>query len=175
MIEWIWKQIAKVCAKPLVFHWLANRAMRTPYAHLGGYMRRWWLMPRWTLVEDERGILMPKPWMPFAVRVHHILREDRDPYLHDHPWDWRTIILSDWYCEEDVFGEIIPRFAGTTRSATAETFHRIDMVPGAGVWTLFITYRKRNKWGFMVGDPARKVYHRDYRSSNDRTDEGRGS
>ena len=164
-----WKWLARFLARPLVTRWLVERAMRTPYFHLGAYMRRWWLMPRWVLKPDSRGVLMPKPWVPFAIRVHHILREDRDPYLHDHPWNWRTIILDGWYDEEDVFGVKTIYIDGSTRSALAETLHRIDQVPNRGVWTLFITYRKRNRWGFMVGSPARKVYHREYRSENNRT------
>jgi hypothetical protein len=138
-----------------VRRWLIAQAKKRPFLHLGGYMSRWWLVP-------------PSWNLPFTVRVHHILRPDADPYLHDHPWNWRAVILSGWYEEEDVFGQCWIHLQGETRPAYAETFHRINRVSHGGVWTLFIMGRKRQRWGFMVGDPARKVYHRDYRSQNGR-------
>ena len=115
--------------------------------------------------------LVPYEWrLPFAIRIHHIMRPDADPYLHDHPWAWRTIVLRGWYLEEDVFGTPQLRRAGETRAASAETLHRIDRVSEGGVWTLFITGRKCNAWGFVVpgnGMP-RKVYHQNYISENGR-------
>lgn len=116
-------------------------------------MRRYWLIP-------------PSWHLPFTVRIHHILAPDADPYLHDHPWNWRTIVLAGWYVEEDVEGRKTHRMRGDTRAATAETFHRIDAVGRNGAWTLFIMGRKRNRWGFMVGAPPRKVYYRDYLKEN---------
>lgn len=151
----IWSFIAKLAAKPRMRAWLIRQAQKRPYFHIGEYMHRWWLVP--------------ESWgLPFAARVHHIKRADLDLYLHDHPWDWRTIVLDGWYDEEDVFGVIHRREAGTTRAAHAEALHRIAAVQTDGVWTLFITRGRRNPWGFMVGDPARKVHWRQYESPNDR-------
>jgi len=108
--------------------WLINRAKRTPYFHLNGYMNRWWLVPYNVVIErpiplphgDRRaaryeivhtdGTGMVNPWRrPFtwvlqklgiAVRVHEILRSDtgRDP--HDHPWPYLTVILRGGYEEQ---------------------------------------------------------------------------
>lgn len=47
------------------------------------YMRRWRFLRR-------------KNW---GVRVHHILRPDADRELHDHPFDFTSIILSGGYWE----------------------------------------------------------------------------
>jgi hypothetical protein len=155
MREKFWQCLARFCARPAVTAFLIRVAMPRPYLHIGDYMLRYWLVPfDWNL--------------PFSIRLHHIKRPDADPYLHDHPWNWRTIILAGWYWEEDVFGERNLRMAGDTNARMAETLHRIDAVSTDGVWTLFIMGRKRNRRGFMTGEPARKTYYREYISPNDR-------
>jgi len=156
-MEKFWQLIAQFSAWPPVTAALIGLAMKRPYFHIGDYMHRYWLAPySWSL--------------PFSIRIHHIKRPDADPFLHDHPWNWRTIVLRGWYIEEDVFGMTRVRRRGDTRGATAETLHRISQVSHGGVWTLFIMGRKRNKWGFMIGDPARKIYYRNYQSINGRGD-----
>lgn len=161
MKERIWKLIAWLVCRPKVRAWIIRRAKRHPYVHIGEYMYRWWLVPR-------------LPWLPFAIRVHHIKREDLDPYLHDHPFNWRTIILDGWYIEEDAYGRKHLRDQGHTKSMPIGSLHRIDRVPHRGVWTLFIVGRYvydkygRPDWGFILGDPPRKVNFRDYKSPNDR-------
>lgn len=160
-----WNLIAYfIAASPHLVDWLIARAQRTPYFHIAGedgiYMRRWWLMPRWTLHVDAEGNLMPRPWMPFSIRIHHICKPDHDRDLHDHPFNYRTIILRGGYCEEDIFGVMSAHVAGDTVAATAQTFHRIAWVPKEGVWTLFIMGRRINPWGFLVG--GRKVHWRTY-------------
>lgn len=156
LTEYCWTLIARLAARPRVRSWLIRQAQKRPYIHIGDYMHRWWLLPE-------------KRWLPIAVRVHHIRLPDADPYLHDHPFDWRTIILDGSYIEEDAFGWKYRRLPGDTRAATAETLHRIHGVSPDGAWTLFILIgKRRNQWGFMVGDPARKVYWQDYQSPNSR-------
>lgn len=155
MTDNFWWLIAWLVTRPWIRRRLIRSAMKRPYLHIGDYMHRWWLIP------EVRGL-------PFAVRIHRILREDADPYLHDHPFDWRTIILDGWYREEDVLGAMHERNTGDTRAATAETLHRIDEVSQGGVWTMFIVGRRRNAWGFMVGNPARKIHWREYESPNQR-------
>lgn len=160
-----WARLASFIAKrPALVDRIIERSQRTPYFHIAGedgvYMRRWWLMPRWTLQADERGHLMPKAWMPVSIRIHHICRPDHDRDLHDHPFNYRTIILRGGYTEEDVFGRYHVREPGDTAAATAQTFHRIAEVSTGGVWTLFIMGKRVNPWGFLVG--GRKVHWRTY-------------
>lgn len=151
----IWNLIARICVYPHICEFLIRLAMRRPYLHIGEYMDRYWLVPmEWRL--------------PFSIRIHKILLPDADPYLHDHPWNWRTIILRGWYHEETVFGKKFNRKRGYTAANTAETFHRIDRVSPGGVWTLFIMGNRRNDWGFMVDCPARKIYYKNYVSVNGR-------
>jgi len=149
-----WQLIALILSKPFIADWLIEHAQRTPYNHIVDragtlYMQRWWLI---------------KPgFLPFSIRVHHIVRPDADRHLHDHPFNYRTIILRGGYVEEDVFGEFDIRVSGDTVKATANTFHRISHVDHKdGAWTLFIMGRRRNQWGFMVD--GHKVHWTEYLS-----------
>ncbi|OZI82880.1 hypothetical protein CFN58_34970, partial [Pseudomonas avellanae] len=101
MKETFWRAFAVIVSRPCVAAWIIRRAQRTPYQHITSadgqerYMGRWWLFEGYDRVRQQ-----PKyRWFPWSVRVHHILREDRDRDLHDHPWHARTIILQGGYVE----------------------------------------------------------------------------
>jgi hypothetical protein len=158
-----WLLLARIATIPAVTEWLIKQSFKTPYDHLPGYMNRWWLIPRrWKL--------------PYVVRIHHILRRDLDPFPHDHPGDWRTIILKGQYCEQDVFGSIHLREVGDTVARQATDFHNIIQVSDGGVWTLFLMRKTHNQWGFMVtnddGVPV-KLHWEHYISQNGRVDPSR--
>lgn len=143
--------LAKLIASRPVREYLVCRAFETPYSHLPGYMGRWWLFNPY---EDADGNRVQRNWLMRllpSVRVHHIQRADNERHLHDHPWDARTIILKGWYLEERP-GVRLPqlRAAGDTARLNYGQFHRISEVSPGGVWTLFITYRYRGTWGFLV-------------------------
>lgn len=119
-------------------------------------------MARWTVFESK--------W--FNVRVHYIVRPDQDRHLHDHPWNWASLVLSGGYIEavpeelQPCFGakdiesvKYRQREAGSFCLRRATDRHRIaSVVPGT--FTLFITGTKINWWGFIT--PGGKVYYRDY-------------
>lgn len=138
-----WQLLALIASQPGIADALIDRASFTPYEHLEGYMRRWWLFNRF-----DQGDGPPFPELP-SVRVHHILRRDLDRHPHNHPWNARTIILRGWYREERDDGEHL-RKAGDTVEIRADTFHRIVEVSEGGVWTLFITGPKLRSWGFRT-------------------------
>lgn len=147
--------------------------MKTPYTHLDGYMMRYWLFNPYPSKSSGK-----RPWwqFPISIRLHHILREDDDRALHDHPWNARTIILKGSYSEVRLRRIIyrMPsrfearRFAedpyerepGDTARLNFGEYHRITSVTDGGVWTLFITGRYRGTWGFLVN--GKKVNHGDY-------------
>ena len=131
-----------------------------PYFHLDGYMNRVWIMPKFTLTLDENGYLHPKKWMPFSIRLHYIRRQDIGNCLHDHPANYRTIILSGYYWELDIKGNFHKRLAGFTKRAKATNYHRITNVSAGGVYTLFIMTKHYNKWGFLVD--GKKVLAKDH-------------
>lgn len=105
------------------------------------------------------------------ARLQHIVREDRDRHLHDHPWPFVSKVLSGAYREERPLYET-PHFIGdvettypTYRATGSWAFrrahdrHKISHVE-PDTWTLFITGRYCNKWGFFT--PEGKIYWRTY-------------
>lgn len=182
----IWNLIAKLITRPAVADWLIERAKRTPYQHITSadgqhvYMGRWWLFNAYPGAYGDHPQPRHIPWLP-SVRIHHICRADQDRDLHDHPWNARTIVLRGWYREERPFSALITpetehisdqvvvagdvryvfeRVPGYTGRLLFGQYHRISEVSEGGVWTLFITGRKRGTWGFMVN--GKKVPWRTY-------------
>lgn len=105
------------------------------------YMRRWFLTEKDT---PERGL--------GNNFLHQILRDDDDRAKHDHPWASVSVILKGGYVEYYMSrgverkrvlraGRIVPRSASFT--------HRLELLDGKPVWTLFITGRKIKEWGFF--------------------------
>lgn len=129
---------------------LIARAMRTPYFHLDGYLRRYWLLPY-----NRFG---------YAARIHQFVSGDRDRDLHNHPWPYVSVILRGGYFEHTLDGERRWHGPGSVLVRPANSFHRIELwrMPDntqEPCWTLFLTGPKRNDtepenscWGFMVGD-----------------------
>lgn len=155
----------KLAASQWAFDTISRLSEKTPYADIIGpdgrlYMRRWWLMPRWFLKESSKGVLTPRAWLPFSIRLHHIVLPDADMHLHDHPFNFRTFVLRGWYAEENIFGNAFVLESGRTARRAANEFHRIADVSSGGVWTLFFMGRRVNDWGFLVG--GRKVGFRAY-------------
>ena len=156
MKDTAWRLIARMlAASPAPLRFLQRLGERTPYFDIHGtdnstYMRRWWVMPKWCLRFDPKcGALMPKPWLPFSIRLHHIVRPDADRHLHDHPFNFRSILLQGWYVElRPDGGRTIT--AGETYRAPATRWHRISQLSEGGVWSLFIMGRRVNDWGFLV-------------------------
>lgn len=148
----ILSQIAKFLALPRVADWLIRRAERTPYFHIRDakdpekiYMERYWLFNPY-LQEAHRS------WLP-SIRIHHIRLPDEGRDLHNHPWDARTFILRGEYTEAYQTAnwvEYRTHAEGETSKVPSTLFHRIVAVPPEGVYTLFITWRKTQTWGFLV-------------------------
>ena len=87
---------------------------------------------------------------PFNIFIHKFLKSDPDD-LHDHPWDYRTIILYGGYWEYTEEGKFW-RGPLSYRYAPANTFHRIELDKNINYcWTLFIPGKKCREWGFKTG------------------------
>lgn len=67
----------------LLFYWFY--VWSTGYWLQPGYIKRWHLIPRNT-------------WR--NVYLHKIVGPDNEPYPHDHPWAFTSLILSGGYIEE---------------------------------------------------------------------------
>lgn len=159
----IWRGIADIISTEIVGDWLIRRAMRTPYTHIYSkdgidiYMGRWWLFNPYPASGEAKRFGWG--WLP-SVRIHHIMHEDQDHHLHDHPWNARTIVLAGWYVEQRGISAYYNRYEGYTGRLLYGQYHRITRVPETGVWTLFITWKQRGDWGFNVDGV--KVPWRDY-------------
>jgi hypothetical protein len=101
--------------------------------------------------------LKDRDTFPFNIFLHKFLKSDPDD-VHDHPWNYRTLIIKGGYWEWQPqfnrkghkIGEIATwRGAGSFRSAKANSYHRIELDPNVECWTLFMPGRKLREWGFL--------------------------
>jgi hypothetical protein len=163
-------------------NWLIRRAQRTPYFHLTAYMNRWWLVPYREPVERQPGVFdntgpvswdRPVAWLlqrfDIAVRIHQILRSDNTRHPHDHPWPYMTVVLKNGYTEVrfDSSGNEIGRKwhgPGSIMFRPANSWHLLVLPKGQDAWTLFITFRKKQTWGFNVD--GQKIKWTEYLKEN---------
>lgn len=90
---------------------------------------------------------------PIELALHHILRSDGDPRLHNHPWQWAaSLILIGGYVEERLGDDmlIVARHfrAGNVNAIDRSTFHRVSELLSKDAWTLFLHGRRKNDWHF---------------------------
>lgn len=183
LIRWdIFERIAK---------YLIQRAKKTPYFHLDGYMERYWLVP-YKMEDSETDITCgkvsfikrPIAWvlqsLGIAVRVHKILRSDIGGDFHNHPWNFVSVLLMGNYSEvtpcynkNDFYvGELETYYhQGSILFRNHSHMHRLNLVDKTvlgnchthflPVWTLFITGPKKRKWGFLI-HPSNIISYNDY-------------
>lgn len=157
----------------MLISYLINKAKKTPYFHLDGYMNRYWLVP-YTINDSAncgwvKWYKKPFSWllqkMDIAIRVHEILTSDDDRALHCHPWPFISIILKGFYYEV-MFNEYgdertYLRKQGSILFRKATDKHRLILPSTIPVVTLFITFKKQKSWGFYP-NPNMYINHRDY-------------
>jgi hypothetical protein len=95
----------------------------------------------------------------FGIMFHRIFRPDRQRDLHDHPWNFLSIVLRGFYIEDTVDGRKTCRWFNWKR---AEDRHSIVWCSRSPVWTLVFTGRKRRTWGFWTDGGKRWVRWTDY-------------
>lgn len=81
----------------------------------------------------------------FNIVLHKICQSDPAD-LHDHPYDYFTIILWGGYWEETDKG-IYWRGPGYFSFRRAEDYHRL--IVKKPCWTLFTHFKCRRPWGFL--------------------------
>jgi len=95
----------------------------------------------------------------YSLRLHHLLVDDAGRDLHDHPWDYTTMLLTGGYREHtpDGVGEYR---APCLLSRRAEQLHRLELLDGP-MWTYVVTGPIRRRWGFQteLGWVAEADYH----------------
>ena len=113
---------------------------------------------RYRLIKDKKTgepylerfyiFLKDRENFPFNIFLHRFLKSDPDG-LHDHPWNYRTFILSGGYYEQLSDNKLHWRKPFTYRFSKAETFHRIELDKDQKCWTIFIPGVRRKEWGFI--------------------------
>ena len=97
------------------------------------------------LTQWKLGKVGPNTWL----RVHHIHRSDEDTEFHDHPWDFRSLILRGSYLERTPSDPDGSAFVpGDWNAKRATDLHRLEVLSGP-VITLVWRGPQRRKWGFQ--------------------------
>lgn len=122
-----------------------------------------WAFWRWSFVDNEfitRLHIIKTPW--FAIALHWIHKPDPEPFLHDHPVTFLSIILRGWYEETRTYPNhtgprsdqpgspfdsgIIHRWFNFIR-ATSEDRHTITSCDPRTVTLCFMGPKLRD-WGY---------------------------
>lgn len=106
-----------------------------------------WCIWRWTFTDSgylTRLHLVKTPW--FAVCLHWLHKPDPEPYLHDHPVSFFSIILRGWYYEIRNHRTKRHRWFNFIR-ASKDDIHRIALV-APNTLTLCFMGPKVREWGF---------------------------
>lgn len=138
-----------------ITRWLAARLYKRIHARVAArrapdfiigepdqpYMLRWWMIPR-------------NRW--FNVYLHHVLRDDEDRALHDHPWASVSLtlrgVLAEVYVDRRGVSRVREMRRGSVVWRSARFTHRLFLPVNhechADAWTLFITGPVVREWGF---------------------------
>lgn len=122
-----------------------------------------WCAWRWTDVESEyilRLHVFKTPW--FAVCLHWIRKPDRDPWLHDHPVSFLSLILRGGYAElRAKDGDVehrVHKWYNVVRASRTDR-HRIVFCR-KNTLTLCLMGPKTQEWGFYT--PEGWIYWKTY-------------
>jgi hypothetical protein len=95
-----------------------------------------------------------------SVRVHHWYRSDDKRAPHSHPWWFLALVLrgsyEDWSYPRtrqgapDLNSKVVDRLGrGSIRYRPAHHIHSVSVPPG-GCWTILVTGREKQLWGFWT-------------------------
>ena len=101
------------------------------------------------------------PW--FSIYWHHIDQPDPDQDPHDHPWNFRSVIIRGGYTERvfwdpnNVYtNEYLTHRRFSTHKMPIRYAHQITEVQPKTV-TLIIAGPRLRNWGFWKADPERRT------------------
>lgn len=100
------------------------------------------LLKRWRIIQT--------PW--FGLYLHCHFKPDPARDLHDHPWDFWTLILKGDYSERRANGLRYVWRARSLHHMPAERPHSIHALSRVPTWTLLFVGRRRRDWGFYTDD-----------------------
>ena len=97
----------------------------------------------------------------FSVNIHAIYKADEDKHLHNHPWNFVSIVLKGWYSEKLEGDKTNIRYPRNIVKRKKDAFHKIDSLHSKVIYTLNCMWGKRDDWGYMVN--GKFVQHEKYR------------
>lgn len=113
-------------------------------------------LTRWRIIHT--------PW--FGILLHRIDAPDPDSVLHDHPWDFTSIVLVGGYVEEFQTSRLATRaitqvwYRGSRHRMLTASGHRILRLHRTPTWTLVLAGPRIRDWGFW--GPEGWVYWKDW-------------
>ena len=126
-----------------------------------GRSARWAFMERFevpNLDNPEQTYLsrlriIQTPW--FALYLHRMDGPDSRPTLHDHPWNFLSVVLRGGYIERRLDPTTMEvdeahrvRWVNRMRTHDAHAIVRLLRVP---TWTLLFVGARRRTWGYFEG------------------------
>lgn len=111
------------------------------------------IVSRTGVLHFRRFRVISTPW--FKIYLHKIYASDREAHMHDHPYDFMSLVLKGSYKEYYAIGpkwgevkEKIYRFL-QVNSHNHEDIHKVEIIDGP-VWTLFFVGKKTYDWGYQT-------------------------
>lgn len=93
--------------------------------------------------------IVQTPW--FGLYLHRIGTPDSRPTLHDHPWNFVSIVLRGGYRERRAY-DGVDHHIRWVNIKRAEGLHWIDSLDRNPTWTLVLVGRRRREWGYVDAD-----------------------
>lgn len=122
-------------------------------------------------IRSQDGVLVFKRYAIFqttflSLYVHFIYQADKDKHLHNHPWNFLTMVLRGKYYVMLPNSVEIKR-PGSLSFMTRKGYHKIAFVVGPPVVTLFLAVGKWTPWGYDVdGKHIDSVEYRTMKNEN---------
>lgn len=96
-----------------------------------------------------------------SLYIHRIFKADEDRYMHNHPWNFLTMILWGSYValesgEQSALSlqlngpDVVAKGPGSVSYMDRDHFHRILSIRSGPVTTLFLAFGKKKPWGYLV-------------------------
>ena len=109
-------------------------------------------------IHFRRWEILKTQW--FSIWIHGIYAADEDKHLHNHPWDFKSLVLKGSYIEETENGVIL-QSPGKLNSRNGCEYHKIKELKTPSVYTLFIATPLKREWGYNVDGEF--IQHENYR------------
>lgn len=106
-------------------------------------------------IRSRKGVLHFQRWCIisiknlFSINLHIIYKADEDNHLHNHPWNFISMVLWGRYVER-LEDRLVNRFPLQISYRRKNVFHKIHMLLSRKVVTLNIMFSKQKEWGYKV-------------------------